>query len=106
MKKFTSALIFTLLLVGQISGQSKMVFGQKHTIFVNIPKDWLQAPNEQLPFFIKPDKKDVSAETYMYVYGIDYDRSPELNGWINGNSLNPIVCKPVINSAPTRPAIK
>lgn len=84
--KFTFALIMTLLTVGQTLGQSKMVVGQKHTIFVDIPKNWLQAQNDQLPFFIKPDKKNVSDETYMYVYGIDYNVNPELNGWIDGNN--------------------
>jgi hypothetical protein len=42
--------------------------------------------NDQLPFFIKPDKKDVSSETYMYVYGIDYNTKPELTGWVKGNN--------------------
>lgn len=63
-----------------------MVVGQKHTIFVDIPKDWLQAQYDQLPFFIKPDQKNVSDETYMYVYGIDYDDKPELSGWVKGNN--------------------
>ncbi len=86
MMKFTLALIMTILMVGQTFGQSKMVVGQKHTIFVDIPKNWLQAQNDQLPFFIKPDKKNVSDETYMYVYGIDYKVNPELSGWIDGNN--------------------
>ncbi len=86
MKKITSALILIILIVGHVFGQSKMVVGQKHTIFVDIPKNWLQARNEQLPFFIKPDKKGVSTETYIYVYGIDYNGTPELNGWIDGNN--------------------
>jgi hypothetical protein len=86
MKKYVSALILTILFVGQTFGQSKMVVGQKHTIFVDIPKNWLQAQNDQLPFFIKPDKKNVSNETYIYVYGIDYNSKPELSGWVKGNN--------------------
>jgi hypothetical protein len=86
MKKYQLALILTILFVGQTFGQSKMVVGQKHTIFVDIPKNWLQAQNDQLPFFIKPDKKNVSNETYMYVYGIDYNNKPELSGWVKGNN--------------------
>lgn len=86
MKKLLLVLILTILFFGQTFGQSKMLFGKKHTIFVEIPKNWLQAQNDQLPFFIKPDKKEVSSETYMYVYGIDYNSKPELNGWIKGNN--------------------
>lgn len=67
------------------SAQSKMVVGKKHTIFVEIPKNWIQAQNEQLPFFIKPDEQNVSDLTYMYVYGLDYDINPELEKWIDGN---------------------
>ena len=86
MKKFLSVLILTILFVGETFGQSKMVVGQKHTIFVDIPKNWLQAQNDQLPFFIKPDRKEVSSETYMYVYGIDYNNNPELSDWVKGNN--------------------
>ena len=78
--------VLTILFVAQAFAQSKMVVGQNHTIFVEIPKNWLQAQNDQLPFFIKPDKKDVSSETYMYVYGIDYSSKPHLDEWIKGNN--------------------
>lgn len=86
MKKYLSAFILSILFVGQTFGQSKMIVGQKHTIFVDIPKNWLQAQNDQLQFFIKPDVKDVSNETYIYVYGIDYISKPELSGWVKGNN--------------------
>jgi hypothetical protein len=86
MKKYLSAFILSILYVGQTFGQSKMIVGQKHTIFVDIPKNWLQAQNDQLQFFIKPDVKDVSNETYIYVYGIDYISKPELSGWVKGNN--------------------
>ena len=78
--------VLTILFIGQAFGQSKMVVGQKHTIFVDTPKGWLQAQNDQLPFFIKPDKNNVSNETYMYIYGIDYNIQPELSGWVKGNN--------------------
>jgi len=67
-------------------GQSKMLVGKKHTIFVDIPKNWVQAQNDQLPFFIKPDEKNVNEKTYSYVYGLDYNGNPDLNGWIEGNT--------------------
>ena len=86
MKKLLSVLTLTILFVGLTFGQSKMIVGKKHTIFVEIPENWLQAQNDQLPFFIKPDKNEVSSETYMYVYGIDYNSNPELNIWIKGNN--------------------
>lgn len=86
MKKLTSVLILTMLFVGQTFGQSKMLVGEKHMIFVEIPKNWLPAQNDQLPFFIKPDKKEVSSETYIYVYGLDYNIKPELKGWVKGNN--------------------
>lgn len=86
MKKYLSAFILIILFVGQSFGQSKMVVGQKHTIFVDIPKNWLQAENDQLPFFIKPNKTRVSNETYIYVYGIDYNSQPNLSAWVKGNN--------------------
>ena len=86
MKKYLSAFILIILFVGQSFGQSKMVVGQKHTIFVEIPKNWLQAENDQLPFFIKPNTKRVSNETYIYVYGIDYTDKPNLSAWVKGNN--------------------
>ena len=82
--KFISLIIF--FCIGSTFGQSKMLVGQKHTIFVDIPMNWLQTENDQLPLFIKPDKKDISNETYMYVYGIDYNHKPELSSWVKGNN--------------------
>ena len=78
----------TILLFLSINtfGQSKMIVGQNHTILAEIPNKWIQAENEQLPFFIKPDETDVSVSTYMYVYGIDYDINPEIEKWIAGNN--------------------
>lgn len=86
MKKYLSAFILIILFVEQSFGQSKMVVGQKHTIFVEIPKNWLQAENDQLPFFIKPNTKRVSNETYIYVNGIDYNGKPNLSAWVKGNN--------------------
>jgi hypothetical protein len=86
MIKTVLSLIFTILTIGHVFGQSKMVIGQKHTILVDIPRNWVQAQYDRLPFFIKPDKKDVSSSTYMYVYGIDYNINPKLGDWIKGNN--------------------
>ena len=86
MKKFLLLLVTTILVASQSFGQTKMIVGQKHLIFVDIPKGWLQAQNDPLPFFIKPDLQNVSNQTYMYVYGIDYKAKPALEGWIKGNN--------------------
>jgi hypothetical protein len=85
-KKYTLMLFAFLFFVLIARGQSKMITGTKHVIFVDIPKNWVQAPNDQLPFFIKPDEKDISGRTYMYVYGFDYASAPDLNGWIKGDN--------------------
>ncbi|SNR69535.1 hypothetical protein SAMN04487979_11717 [Flavobacterium sp. ov086] len=66
--------------------QSKMLTGNKHLIFVEIPKNWVQAPNDQIPFLIKPNETNISEITYMYVYGLDYASVPDLNLWIEGNN--------------------
>ena len=87
-----SRLTFLLIITSvTLFGQSKMVVGRKHTIFVNIPKNWLQAQNDQLPFFIKPNEKNVSNKTYMYVYGLDYTASPKLEDWIEGNNKDVLI---------------
>jgi hypothetical protein len=83
-------IIITLIIFGTFGSiscaQSKMLTGQKHVIFVNIPKNWVQAQNDQLPFFIKPDEQNVNAKTYQYVYGLDYQSAPDLNLWIKGDN--------------------
>ena len=63
-----------------------MIVGNKHTIFADIPPNWIQAQNDKLPFFIKPNEKDVSSQTYIYIYGIDYNFNPDLNGWTDSNT--------------------
>jgi hypothetical protein len=80
------AVIALLSTFSSAFGQSKMIYGPKHLIFAEIPKNWLQAPIEQIPFFIKPDEKNVDNKTYMYVLAIDYAINPDLNGWIDANS--------------------
>lgn len=94
MKKLLIA-ILTILFVQQTFGQSKMIVGEKHTIFVEIPHNWIQAENEQLPFFIKPDNSTnnkntdvmyVSPNSYMYVYGIDYKGKPDMTAWIKAEN--------------------
>ncbi len=79
-------LLICIIFTTYSNAQSKMVVGKKHTIFVDIPKNWIQAQNDQLPFFIKPDEKNVSDLTNLYVYGIDYDSNPNLDDWIDGNN--------------------
>lgn len=63
-----------------------MLTGSKHMILLEIPKNWIQAENDQIPFLIKPDEKNSSDNTYMYVYGLDYQSEPDLKLWIEGNS--------------------
>jgi hypothetical protein len=78
--------LFCIIISTYSNAQSKMIVGNKHTIFVDIPENWIQAQNDQLPFFIKPNEKDISDFTYIYVYGIDYDSNPKLDEWIDGNN--------------------
>ena len=80
----TSLFLLTAIICSY--GQNKMLVGKKHTIFVDIPKNWVQAQNIHLPFFIKPDEKNVNERTYSYVYGLDYEGNPDLNGWIEGTT--------------------
>jgi hypothetical protein len=80
-------LLLLLILTNFLNSYGQaMLTGNKHLILVDIPKNWLQAPNEQIPFLIKPDEKNVSDTTYMYVYGLDYNSTPDLNAWIEGNN--------------------
>lgn len=83
-RKTIFILTISLLLTSLVYGQAKMITGQKHVIFVEIPKNWIQVQNDQLPFFIKPDEQNVSNKTYLYVYGLDYQSQPDLNGWVKG----------------------
>jgi hypothetical protein len=76
--------LFILFCLSLSFGQMKMIYGKKYLIFAEIPKNWLQMPIEQAPFFIKPDKKNVDNKTYMYIMGLDYSINPDLNGWIDG----------------------
>jgi hypothetical protein len=84
-KKTTLILV---LFIGCLNSyaQTKMLTGRKHLIFVDIPKNWIQAQNDEIPFLIKPNETDVSDKTYMYVYGLDYESAPDLNLWIEGNN--------------------
>jgi hypothetical protein len=87
-RKLFSTLIILVSFACMAYGQTKMLTGQKHVIFVDIPKNWLQAENDQLPFFIKPDDQNVSNKTYMYVYGLDYQSQPDMDGWIKGDNAD------------------
>lgn len=79
-------ILFFILTSFNISAQTKMLTGYKHLVILNIPKNWLQVETNEIPFLIKPDEKNVSDNTYMYVYGLDYETSPDLNLWIEGNN--------------------
>ena len=76
--------IVLLFLTVVAHGQTKMITGPKHAIFIDIPKKWIQVRNNQLPLFLKPDV-NVSANTYMYVYGLDYNSNADMEGWINAD---------------------
>ncbi|TDO94272.1 hypothetical protein [Flavobacterium sp. 245] len=88
MKKKTYLISFFILFTFNLFAQSKMLTGNKHLIMLNIPKNWVQEVNDQIPFLIKPAEKDVSDNTYMYVYGLDYQSSPDMDLWIEGNSTS------------------
>jgi hypothetical protein len=79
-------LLFAFICCASVQAQTKMVVGEKHTIFADIPKNWAQAPHPQLPLFIKPVDPNVSQQDYMYVYGLDYEDDAELDKWLDGNN--------------------
>lgn len=78
--------LFFILVSFNFYAQSKLLTGNKHLIMLNIPKNWIQVENEQIPFLIKPDEKNVSDNTYIYVYGLDYQSPPDMDLWIEGNN--------------------
>ena len=85
--KIKTYLIALLILVSfNFYAQSKLLTGSKHLIMLEIPKNWFQAENDQIPFLIKPGENNTSDDTYMYVYGLDYQSQPDLNLWIEGNN--------------------
>ena len=79
------ALLVALVTIVSIA-KGQMITGKKHIIFVETPKNWLYVQNDQLPYFIKPNEKNVSDKTYLYVYGLDYESSPDINGWLKGDN--------------------
>lgn len=80
--------IITLFILASFNfyAQSKILTGSKHMILLEIPKNWVQVENDQTPFLIKPDHEKSDDNTYMYVYGLDYQSEPDLNLWIEGNN--------------------
>ena len=85
--KIKTYLIALLILVSfNFYAQSKLLTGSKHLIMLEIPKNWFQAENDQIPFLIKPGENNTGDDTYMYVYGLDYQSQPDLNLWIEGNN--------------------
>ena len=77
---FIAAVLFLAALSSR--GQSKMLTGVKHIIFVNVPPGWVQNNYDQIPFFVRPGNKGVSEQTYMYVYGADYQVPADLDEWL------------------------
>ncbi|MCV2487475.1 hypothetical protein OD917_21250 [Flavobacterium sp. SH_e] len=86
MKSKAYLILFFVLISLNFYAQTKMLTGNKHLIILNIPKNWIQVQTDEIPFLIKPYEKEVSDNTYMYVYGLDYGSSPDLNLWIQGNN--------------------
>jgi len=79
--KIKSLLIILLFFFTAAQSQTKVLTGAKHIISIDIPKNWTPVVNRQLPLFLKPDE-NVSANTYMYVYALDYNIAPDMNKWI------------------------
>jgi hypothetical protein len=96
MKTIITALFLTLFCFLASKAQTNMVYGEMHSIFLETPKDWVRATHQQLPYFIKPDKSDVSEDTYMYVYGLDYSFQPVADEWIEANNISMVEAFPDI----------
>jgi hypothetical protein len=79
--KIKSHLIALLFFYTAVHGQTKVLTGAKHVITIDVPKNWTPVVNRQLPLFLKPEV-NVSATTYMYVYALDYNITPDMNKWI------------------------
>ncbi len=43
---------------------------------------------------LKPNEKNVSDKTYLYVYGLDYESSPDINGWLKGDNDDMLIKYP------------
>jgi len=63
-----------------------MIVGEKHTISVDVPQNWVMATDNKVPFFIKTNVINDHELNYMYVYGIDYEDNPDMEQWIDGNN--------------------
>jgi hypothetical protein len=81
-KKIKIIILFYLAFITYSNGQSKMLVGEKHTIFAEIPNNWLEVPDGPVAFFIKPNEKNISDKTYIYLIGHDYESTPDLDNWI------------------------
>jgi hypothetical protein len=79
--KIKSLLIVLLFFFTAARSQTKVLTGAKHVICIDVPKNWTPVSNHQLPLFLKPEV-NVSANTYMYVYALDYILTPDMNKWI------------------------
>jgi hypothetical protein len=79
--KIKSSLVVLLFFFAVAHGQTKVLTGAKHVIYIDIPKNWTPVVNRQLSLFLKPEV-NVSANTYMYVYALDYNTTPNIDKWI------------------------
>lgn len=83
MKSKRYFILFILVMsINYSKAQTKMIVSKKHTLLVDMPKNWIQVQDGPVPFFIVPDEKNVSDKTYIYVFGNDYETAPEIDNWI------------------------
>jgi hypothetical protein len=85
-RKIPLTLLYLICSISLTFGQEKLIVGQRHSVTLQVPGNWAEAYHEQLPFFIRPAKNDTSVNTYLYVFGLDYEKSPNLDSWIAGNN--------------------
>lgn len=89
MQSFPLTLITLFFLFASNKGicQTKMVIAEKHTVFIDVPSGWLQVPIDGVQLFLRPYQDSIiDEETYMYVLGLDYRSTPNLNEWIDANT--------------------
>jgi len=85
-KHFKTILFILFAFTATIKAQTKIIAGEKHTLSVDVPKNWVLGIDNKVPFFIKPDMVGGNDLNYIYVYGIDYEDNPNMDQWIDGNN--------------------
>ncbi|MBW8685245.1 hypothetical protein [Chitinophaga rhizophila] len=66
--------------------QENMIYGKRHLITVETPTDWVQMQHAQLPYMIVPADTKSQPAAYMYVFGMDYPTSPDVEAWMKSNT--------------------